>query len=261
MQKQERPVIVMLHALGGSARAFDLVAAAMPEVETIAVDLPGFGDAVASDAWSIDAMVAHVAHLVAQRPPERWMLVGHSMGGKVATLLARRALTDPNLRGLAGVVLLAASPPAPEPMAESRRAQMIGWAADGPVDDEDARTFVAANIAGRLPTPVWAAAVADVRRSRRRAWLAWLEGGSREDRRTDAGVLPFPALVVAGDKDGDLGEDAQRRLNLPHYAHAELAVVPDAAHLLPLEQPRDVAALIRRHWAAVADASSAGSAQ
>lgn len=245
---QERSTIVALHALGGSARSFDLVAAAMPEAETIAIELPGFGDAVAVEGFSVDAMVDHVAAIVAARVSGRWMLVGHSMGGKVATLLARRAVTDERLRGLAGVVLLAASPPSPEPMADTRRAEMIGWAKDGAIADDDARTFVAANIAGRLPTPVWAAAVADVRRSGRRAWLAWLEQGSREDRSAEAGVLPCPALVVAGAKDGDLGAEAQARLNLPHYAHAVLKVVPDAAHLLPLDQPRAVAALIRRHW-------------
>lgn len=247
-ERNDQPLIVMLHALGGSARAFDQVAAALTEMETIAIDLPGFGAAVARDGFPVAAMVDHVAAVVAARAPPRWMLVGHSMGGKVATLLARAAVEDAALAGLAGVVLLAASPPSPEPMADERRARMLGWVASGAIGDADARAFVAANIAGRLPVPIWAGAVADVRRTGRRAWRAWLEHGSREDLAARAGVLPFPALVVAGAEDGDLGEEAQARLNLPHYAAASMAVVRGAAHLLPLEQPQAIADLIRRHW-------------
>ncbi|SFP54080.1 alpha/beta fold hydrolase [Sphingomonas rubra] len=247
MRISERTVVFLRHALGGSARSFDLVRERLPEVETIAVDLPGFGQAVGVEGYSVAAMVDHVAGVVAARAPARWMVVGHSMGGKVATLLARTAVTDPALASLAGVVLLAASPPSPEPIEEGRRDRMIGWVADGPIADADARRYVDANSAARLPVPVFATAVAEARRSSRRAWRAWLEHGSREDMREAAGVLPYPALIVAGAKDGDLGEAAQRRLNVPHYVDATVEVVPGAAHLPPLEAPDAVAALIARH--------------
>ena len=42
----DRPVLFLLHALGGSARAWDGVVASLGDgFETIAIDLPGFGDA------------------------------------------------------------------------------------------------------------------------------------------------------------------------------------------------------------------------
>ncbi len=51
------------------------------------------------------------------------------------------------MAGILGVVLVAASPPAPEPIDEQRRAEMIGWVADGAVAHDDAGAFVDANTA------------------------------------------------------------------------------------------------------------------
>jgi len=50
----------------------------------------------------------------------RYVLVGHSMGGKVAQIIAAR-----RPEGLAGVVLVAPAPPTPMPMPEAQRASML----------------------------------------------------------------------------------------------------------------------------------------
>ena len=63
------------------------------------------------------------------------------------------------------------------------------------------------------------------------------------------GRIACPALILAGQEDGDLGAEAQRRLNLPHYPDADLQIVAGAAHLIPYEQPEALAALIRDHAA------------
>lgn len=49
--------------------------------------------------------------------------------------------------------------------------------------------------------------------------------------------MHVPALIIAGSEDGDLGEAAQTALNAPHYHDARIAVMADAAHLIPYEQP------------------------
>jgi pimeloyl-ACP methyl ester carboxylesterase len=61
------------------------------------------------------------------------------------------------------------------------------------------------------------------------------------------GVLRMPALILAGAADSALGEAAQRRLTAPHYASHRLVTLKGAAHLLPMEQPDEVAALIADH--------------
>jgi pimeloyl-ACP methyl ester carboxylesterase len=186
--------------------------------------------------------LAWFAGEVAQHDPAPWLVVGHSMGGKIATITAAQAPA-----GLAGVVLVAASPPSPEPMDEARRAEMLGWFEGGAASEAQARKFVSANTARALPQPLAAQAIADVRRSAPAAWRGWLNEGAREDWVARAGVIDTPALIVAGAEDGDLGEDAQRRLNAPHYTHPRVERVANAAHLIPYEQPQALAALIADH--------------
>ena len=237
--------VVLLHALGASGASWREVVATLGDgFACEAPDLPGFGEEAARDG-GVAATVDWIAGRIASGGGAPYLLIGHSMGGKFATILAARAEAGAaGLEGLAGVVLLAGSPPAPEPMEESRRAEMTGWFADGPPSEADARRFVEANVAAPLPPALMERAVADVRRASPSAWTGWLEQGAREDWSDRVGRLDVPALIVAGGEDGDLGAANQRRLNLPHYPHGRVEVVAGAAHLLPYERPEEVAALI-----------------
>ncbi|KQN28839.1 alpha/beta fold hydrolase [Sphingomonas sp. Leaf38] len=247
------PTLVFLHALGASAREWEHVIDSLPEYACVALDLPGFGGAAGAGHADVATMTDWLADEIRSRRLVRCVVVGHSMGGKIATLVAARAAAgETGLSGVLGVVLVAASPPAPEPMDDDRRAQMIGWFADGQIARDDAATFVDANTVAPLPDPLRASAIDDVLHTSREAWLGWLERGSREDWRAAAGKITIPALIVAGGEDGDLGEDAQRRLNVPHYVTSEVRVVANAAHLIPYERPQALAALIRDHASEVA---------
>lgn len=219
------------------------------------LDLAGFGAAQHETGFSVEAMADAVAAQIRTHDPDRWMLVGHSMGGKIATILAHRAEHGGRLPGLIGVVLLAASPPSAEPIDDDRRGAMLGWVDDGPIGEKDARDFIDQNIAAALPSAAYDGAVADVKRANPMAWRAWLERGSREDWSDHVGTLQTPALIIAGAEDGDLGEANQRALNMPHYAHARFESVAQAAHLIPLEQPEAVARLIREHVDAIGPAT------
>lgn len=237
-----KPRLVFLHALGASGSAWSCVRSRLDDrFDCLAPDLPGFGEHDAANT-SIVATLDWLTAEIARCSLAPYLLVGHSMGGKFATLLAARAAAgQPSLAGLSGVVLLAASPPAPEPMDEIRRREMAGWFADGMPSEANAHRFIENNIAGPLPLALTEQAVADVRRSSPDAWIGWLEHGAREDWSDRIGVLDVPAVILAGEEDDDLGERNQRLLNVPHYSRARVSVVPAAAHLLPYEQPAAVA--------------------
>ncbi|KLD71157.1 alpha/beta hydrolase [Xanthomonas pisi] len=244
-----KPTLFFLHALGGSRHAWSRVVAQLGDrFDCVALDIPGFGDADPPDHFDTEALVDWFSAEVIDRQPSCWFAIGHSMGGKIATLTAARARDGvAGLAGLAGVVLVAASPPAPEPMEESRRRTMLAWFQTGQPTREEAGQFVDANCAAVLPDDCRNAAIDDVLRTAPSAWSAWLTRGSREDCTAQAGCIGVPAVIVAGGQDGDLGEAAQRRLNAPHYAHAQLAIVVDAAHLISYEQPQELAQLIAAH--------------
>ncbi len=210
------------------------------------VDLPGFGDSYGEPGYGVEAMVDSVSEVIATHAPPRWLIVGHSMGAKVATAVARRAEDgDADLTGLVGVVLAAGSPPSPEPMADSQREKMKSWfAGNAEKSLHEARQFIRENMGRPISNIVQETAVADVLRMNRAAWLAWLDSGSREDWSARIGVLKTPALIVAGEKDEALGPDAQRTLMLPHFAQARVEVLAGAKHLLPMECPSELAALI-----------------
>lgn len=236
--------VVCLHALGSSRLAFDALAAELgPEFELLALDLPGFGDAPVELGTSVRAMADHVVQRLSAVDDD-WILLGHSMGGKIASVVAARALAG-ELPSPSGVLLLAGSPPVPEPMAEERRELMLSWVRDGPLDAAAASEFVAANVGGPLELAAAERAVTDLLRSSPLAWRNWLEFGSREDWSERVGVLDLPAVLVAGGADGDLGENAQRELNGVAYPRATFVTLPGAGHLLPLERPREVASVVR----------------
>jgi pimeloyl-ACP methyl ester carboxylesterase len=234
-----KPTLFLLHFLAGSAREWEAVEARLsPTLHTVAIDLPGFGKAAGTAGYTVDAMADHVAGIVRAAAPGRWLLAGHSMGAKVAAALARRAEDgEGGLEGLAGLITVAGSPPAPEPMSETRRTAMLQWFnGDAETSRKEAEDYIDANTRS-LPSEARALAVADVLRAGKDAWRAWLESGSREDRRAGTGLLSTPALILAGEKDGDLGLEAQRRLMAPHFAQARVEAMDGVMHLIPLEAP------------------------
>lgn len=239
--------LVCLHALGGSRRAFDALTHELAgEFDVLALDLPGSGEAPVELGTSVQEMADHVVRQVPALlgGSREWVLLGHGAGGKIASVVTAQAVAG-DLPVPSGVVLLAASPPGPEPMAEEQRARMLSWVADGAMDAAAVTEFVATRVGGPLGLAEAERVVADLLRTSPAAWRDWLGRGAREDWSQRVGVLDVPALVVAGGADPDLGEDVQRRLNGAVYPRATFRTLAGAGHLLPLERPREVAAVLR----------------
>jgi 3-oxoadipate enol-lactonase len=86
---EDHPV-VLLHALGSDASTWDRFAAVLATAgrQAIALDLRGHGTSSRADEYSLQLMVDDVVRFLDHRRLARIDLVGHSMGGAVATLLA-----------------------------------------------------------------------------------------------------------------------------------------------------------------------------
>lgn len=232
-------------------------AAAVPvarELDTrfrmVAVELPGQGNAADAPDGSVEAQVdAALAGIAAEADGGPWLLCAHSMGGKVAAGVAARVRDgDVPVFGLLGVVLLAPSPPTPEPMPDSKRRQMLAWVDGGPVAQPDAQTFVDDNVGAALSPELQSAAVESVQAMSPVAWRRWLERGSLEDAASTVGVLDLPCTVLAGDQDDALGAAAQPELLAGVYPRARFVSLAGAGHLLSYERPVEVARALTDLW-------------
>jgi pimeloyl-ACP methyl ester carboxylesterase len=255
------PTIVLLHWLGGSARTWTETATILAArgIRSIAIDLPGFGDSIDNTNYSVEAMAYQVLatlHTFDAQLSAGWLLAGHSMGGKVAAVLTRSLLDHPsNLALPTGLILVSPSPAGPEPMKDSKRADMLTALGQSTGDAEEDRkrasTFVDDNT-GKLPLvpSIHSRTVNDVLRMSRAAFTAWLtetngqQAGSREDWSARVGVLPIPSLIFAGTEDAALGPNAQREHTLTHFNPARLITLDATGHLGPVERPTELAAHI-----------------
>ncbi|MFH8476543.1 alpha/beta fold hydrolase [Streptomyces sp. NPDC018000] len=83
---------VLLHALGNTGRSWDrLVSALRPQERRLYVpDLRGHGQSPRADAYTFELMYRDVMFLIDGHRLDTVDLVGHSMGGHVAWLIAQR---------------------------------------------------------------------------------------------------------------------------------------------------------------------------
>jgi len=83
--------ILILHGWGGSAGSWKRIQEILENngYEAIAIDLPGFGSALAPDKpWSVSDYANFVFRFVQSQGLDKFYLLGHSFGGKVAIKFA-----------------------------------------------------------------------------------------------------------------------------------------------------------------------------
>ncbi|MBT9392034.1 alpha/beta hydrolase [Hymenobacter sp. NST-14] len=238
-----------LHYWAGAGHEFDQVAALLaPDYRLLAPDLGGFGAApVPAGGLTVDAYADAVAAFIAAEKLSSYVLVGHSMGGKIALALAARQPA-----GLVGLALLSPSPPTPEPMTEAdRQASRHAWGQ--PAEAEKTARHITVRALSAAPHRQ---VVADNLRTSRAAWDAWLLHGSRENISARMAAVAVPCTILAGDQDPIMSPSVHGLETLPLLpAGTPLEIIGGAGHLLPYEAPAEVADLLR-HFAQRCEAAS-----
>ena len=200
----DKPALIFLHFFGGSWRAWQPV---MDELDgqfpCVALDLRGFGRTVVSEApeemssYSLDRMAGDVIETITQLGDGRCVLVGHSMGGKVALAIAAGYGCPP---GLEALVLVAPSPPTPEPMPDEERSRLLA----GVGSEAAARETLTKITARSLPPDLAEMVVEDQLCAVLAAWRAWLERGSKVDISARIERIKVPVHLLAGEKDANI---------------------------------------------------------
>jgi 2-succinyl-6-hydroxy-2,4-cyclohexadiene-1-carboxylate synthase len=232
--------VVLLHGFSGTGRAWDGVARRLRRegYSPLAPDLPGHG--TASDVEPIT--FAHCVRHVLERAPERFVLCGYSLGGRVALHVA---LAAP--RRVSRLVLVSSTPgiEGPAERAERRRAdeRLAAELEDEPFERFIDRWRTQPLFAGDPPA-VDRLAREDQRRNDPLALAAVLRGigtGAMEPLWDRLGDLRMPVTVVVGQRDAKFSEIGEQVVSL--LADGELAAVA-GAHNLPLENPLALAAIL-----------------
>ena len=233
--------VLALHYRVGAGRAFNAVRALLPAGTSLCgPDLPGFGrqPAPPNFDYSMSAYAHWVADYAHYHAPGDFVLLSHSLGGKIALALAARRPA-----GLRGVVLLAPSPPSGEPMTDEDRAAALTAHGHPEAAGKTFQKITALPLTAAQRQQV----EADNLRSTRAAWDAWLRAGAREDIVGLLVGLAVPCQLLVGAQDRAIAPATRQRLTLPHLpAGTRCTVVPGAGHLLPIEAPAAIAAALLR---------------
>jgi 2-succinyl-6-hydroxy-2,4-cyclohexadiene-1-carboxylate synthase len=229
--------IVFLHGFAGTPRHWDRVLASLA---------PGRFEPIALDITQADPLTPDgVAALVAASTPERFIIAGYSMGGRLA-LHAALAMADRVSR----LVLVSASAGIDDPAARAARRAADDALADS-IEGDSIDSFVERWSAVALfeGDPGWVKD--EVALEERRCapgvlaqCLRTLGPGAMEPMWGRLGELRMAAAVLAGERDSAYVA-AGRRLAAA-LGDATLAVVAGAGHRLALEAPVAIADALGR---------------
>lgn len=238
------PALVFLHYWGGSHRTWNKVIEELEGTwQCVSYDSRGWGrsDKSATD-FSMADLVDEVLGIIQALHVREFVLIGHSMGGKVAQLAA-------SLRpeGLKALILVAPATPTPTHFPDAALQQQLHA-----YDDADTvRQTIGFLSAKALPESEVSQIMEDSLSGSEAARKAWPTIGIVEDISEALTSINVPTLVIAGGRDNlDSVEQHEREVVSP-IAGAKLVVIPASGHLLPYDEPSELAMMIRKFLSSV----------
>ncbi|RFU31471.1 hypothetical protein B7463_g4864, partial [Scytalidium lignicola] len=235
------PTLVFLHYWGGSSRTFaPLVSLLSPRFSTLSIDFRGWGESTgpkSPNAYSILDLAQDVESLIEKLAVKDFVLVGHSMGGKVAQLIGGRG----KVAGLKAIVLIGPAPPTPLVLPEEMKTTQITA-----YDTAESAEFVVRNVltSSAVADDVVKTLVQDITKGSEFARLAWPTYAILENIIEEMKQISVPVLVIGGGKDNIETLERLQSEVVSNIRNAEIVVVEGSGHLLPIEAPNEVAKYI-----------------
>ncbi|SPJ74154.1 uncharacterized protein FTOL_03884 [Fusarium torulosum] len=240
-QYSEPIVILLLHFWGGSSRTWapvnSLIASFVP---TIRIDFRGWGKSVGpadKTAFSVTTLAQDVEQIIIRLDVRRYILVGHSMGAKVAQAIAGRK----RVSGLLGMILLCPEPPTPLVLLKQMRDQQISAYDDGACAEFVARHILTSkDLSGAIPQTT----VQDMLKGNASVKRRWPLHAVREDKGGLAEGISVPLVVAAGEKDKVEQVNRVKAEVSSSIPSVKLIILEEVGHLALLEAPEKVAEII-----------------
>lgn len=231
---------VLLHGFTQTGRAWDGVREHLPPGEVLTPDLLGHGGA--RDVGRI-AFAAQLDELDRVVPDGRMVVVGYSLGGRIAL---RWAVRSPER--ITRLVLIGVNPGLMDPAERSARRRSDDVAATG-LEREGlepwARRWGDQPLFADQPPEIRRLADADRSRNTARGLAAALRGmgaGVMAPVWDQLETLTMPVICAAGERDHKYRTMAEAMAE--RLPHGEAVVIPGAGHAAHLENPEAVARLI-----------------
>ncbi|MDG4881597.1 alpha/beta fold hydrolase [Mesorhizobium sp. WSM4884] len=233
--------IIFLHGFGGCHSIWrDVIAALAPAVRALAYDLPGHGGSLQCESAGAKQAARAILTDLGARRLGKVHVVGHSMGGAIAALMA---LADPER--VASLTLLAPGGFGPEingPLARRYAAA---------ANRDDIRACLAAMSGPRSAPPEHVVEALSLMRERPGQLQTLVDTAAVMTRGDRQGVIPgewlatlsMPVMVIWGTDDPVLPVDQAETLP----AHFHLHHVLEAGHMLAEEAPDVIAEVVRRN--------------
>jgi pimeloyl-ACP methyl ester carboxylesterase len=204
----------------------------------IAYDQRGWGESDKPETgYSVQDLANDAEALIRSLGLTRYVLIGHSMGGKVAQLLAAK-----RPEGLEALILVAPAPPSPMNVPQAQREQMIQA-----YQNREAVEFLIQNVLTAVPLQdqIREQIIEDTLKGAVAAKHAWPEKGMLEDISGAVRNISVPTLVLAGENDQVEKLEVLERTLVPNISTARMKTIPETGHLSPLEVPDKIASEIR----------------
>lgn len=230
------PPVILLHSLAGtSAMWSDLRAALEGQYTVVAFDARGHGKSAYDAPLSVERQAADAAALLNHLGLTQTVVIGLSMGGRAAMLLADAAPYLVKSLILADTSLGTGGDGTERRLAVVQEIDRLGW-----------QDFVLAYMRSRMNYPQNPGGVAfmhEMLAMKPDRFVEQSVSASRQNVRPQASKIACPCLVIVGDQDRstpiEMAHALANTLN-----DSELAILADAGHLSNLDQPAAFAALV-----------------
>jgi pimeloyl-ACP methyl ester carboxylesterase len=230
------PALVFLHYWGGTSRTWRKVTAELEgQFKTVAYDARGWGKSDKTLAgYKLADLADEALSLVKALGIKRYVLVGHSMGGKVAQLIASR-----RPEGLVGLILVAPAQPTPRHNPDEMREEQL-HAYDN--RENVLKVIGSGRLTARPLSPeILEQIVEDSLSGSREATMAFPMKSILEDISAEVANINVPTVVLAGELDQVDSIERHKTEVLAYLPNAELRIIKGSGHLIPNDEPHELA--------------------
>jgi len=237
----EPKTLIFLHYFGGSKESWNWTISNLDNgggrneimgnnYNCIAINLPGFGGNKLIDQPSIKFMANYVMQQIREMNVTQCILVGHSMGGKVAVQTAIMS-SDNDL--ISELILVAPSPPSIEEMPEEQQEMLRTLQTEA-----QAIKNVDEAIVKELGVDQYNMAVNTQMQIEVEARRWWVDEGAKQSIAKQSKDLVLPITVIASKTDPAITYEMTIKETIPNLPkHTKLIVTTGIGHLIPLEDP------------------------